>query len=206
MEKDPVDLLIKQEEDKIKKKVNLVNMKKSKNGFPELGLVIKSVKLPNNTRAYPCPLDNCQKAFVSPHTCDAHLNRHLGYEYSPCGTYGYTNPSRDLYDKHKCFAGIKTGGMRPASRGEKARNRIVEKKVKEQKEETVGREMEETIREEKEQKEETVGREMEGNVQEEKVAERRRNSQKRNGQKPVQEEKEVESSVSTPKNTRKWSR
>ena len=81
VEKDPVDLLIKQEEDKIKKKVNLVNMKKSKNGFPELGLVIKSVKLPNNTRAYPCPLDNCQRAFVSPCTCDAHLNRHLGYEY-----------------------------------------------------------------------------------------------------------------------------
>ena len=134
LEKDPVDLLIKQEEDKIKKNVNLVNMKKSKNGFPELGLVIKSIKLPNNTRAYPCPLDNCQKAFVSPHTCDTHLNRHLGYEYGPCGTCGYTNPSRDLYNKHKCFAGIKTGGRRPASRGEKARKRIAEKKEKEQKE------------------------------------------------------------------------
>ena len=180
-------------------------MKKSKNGFPELGLVIKSVKLPNNTRAYPCPLDNCQKAFVSPRTCDAHLNRHLGYEYSPCGTCGYTNPSRDLYDKHKCFAGIKTGGMRPASRGEKARKRIVEKKVKEQKEETVGREMEETIREEKEQKEETVGREMEGNVQEEKE-QKEKETVRREMEETVQEEKEVESSVSTPKNTRKWSR
>ena len=116
VEKDPLDLLIKQEEDKIKKKVNLVNMKKSKNGFPELGLVIKS-----NMRAYPCPLDNCQRAFVSPHTCEAHLNRHLGYEYGPCSTCGYTNPSRDSYDNHKCFAGIKTGGRRPASRGEKAR-------------------------------------------------------------------------------------
>ena len=121
VEKDPVDLLIKQEKDKIKKKVNLVNMKKSKNGFPELGLVIKSIKLPNNTCAYPCPLHNCQRAFVSPCTCDAHLNRHLGYEYNPCGTCRYTNPSRDLYDKHKYFAGIKTGGRRPASRGEKAR-------------------------------------------------------------------------------------
>ena len=96
LDKNPTDLLIKEEEKKIKKNVNLVNMKKSKNGFPELGLVIKSVKLPDNTRAYRCPLDNCQKAFVSPRTCDAHLNRHLGYEYCPCGTCGYTNASRDL--------------------------------------------------------------------------------------------------------------
>ena len=150
VEKDLVDLLIKQEEDKIKKKVNLVNMKKLKNGFPELGLAIKSIKLPNNTRAYPCPLDNCQRAFVSPLTCDAHLNRHLGYEYGPCGTCGYTNPGRDSYDKHKCFAGIKTGGRRSTSRGEKARKQILEKKEKEQKEETVGKEMEETVQEEKE--------------------------------------------------------
>ena len=96
-------------------------MKKSKNGFLELGLVTKSVKLPDNTCAYLCPLDNCQKAFVSPRTCDAYLKRHLGYEYGLCSTCGYTNPNRDLYDKHKCFAGIKTGGRRPASRGEKAR-------------------------------------------------------------------------------------
>ena len=131
LDKDPTDLLIKEEENKIKKNINLVNMKKSKNGFPELGLLIKSVKLPDNTRAYPCPLENCQKAFVSPRTCDAHLNRHLGYEYGPCGTCGYTNASRDLYDKHKCFVGIKTGGQRPPSRGEKARKRIAEKKEKE---------------------------------------------------------------------------
>ena len=82
---------------------------------------------------------------MSPHTCDAHLNRHLRYEYGPCGTCGYTNPSRDSYDKHKCFAGIKTGGKRPASRGEKVRKRIMEKKEKEQKEETVGKKLEETI-------------------------------------------------------------
>ena len=144
LDKNPTDSLIKEEENKIKKNINLVNMKKSKNGFPELGLVIKSVKLPDNTRAYPCPLENCQKAFVSPRTCDAHLNRHLGYEYGPCGTCGYTNASRDSYDKHKCFAGIKTGGRRPPSRGEKARKRVAEKKEKEQKEETVGQEMEET--------------------------------------------------------------
>ena len=86
-----------------------------------------------------------KKAFVSPHTCDAHLNRHLGYEYGPCSTCGYTNASRDLYDKHKYFAGIKTGGRRPASRGEKARKQIAGKKEKEQKEETVGKEMEETV-------------------------------------------------------------
>ena len=91
LDKNPIDLLIKEEENKIKKNVNLVNMKKSKNGFPELGLVIKSVQLPNITSAYPCSLDNCQKAFVSPRTCDTHLNRHLGYEYGSCGTCGYTN-------------------------------------------------------------------------------------------------------------------
>ena len=51
LDKDPMDLLIKEEENKIKKNINLVNMKKSKNGFPELGLLIKSVKLPDNTRA-----------------------------------------------------------------------------------------------------------------------------------------------------------
>ena len=144
LDEDPTDLLIKEEENKIKKNINLVNMKKSRNGFPELGLLIKSVKLPDNTRAYPCPLENCQKAFVSPRTCDAHLNRHLGYEYGPCGICGYTNASRDSYHKHKCFVGIKTGGQRPPSRGEKARKRIAEKKEKEQKEETVGKEMEQT--------------------------------------------------------------
>ena len=144
LDKNPTDSLIKEEENKIKKNINLVNMKKSKNGFPELGLVIKSVKLPDNTRAYPCPLENCQKAFVSPRTCDAHLNRHLGYEYGLCGTCGYTNTSRDSYDKHKCFVGIKTGGGRPPSRGEKARKHVAEKKEKEQKEETVGKEMEQT--------------------------------------------------------------
>ena len=145
LDKNPIDFLIKEEENKIKKNVDLVSMKKSKNGFLELGLVIKSVKLPNNSHTYPCPLDNCQKAFVSPHTCDAHLNRHLGYEYGLCSTCGYTYASRDSYNKHKCFAGIKTGGRRPASRGEKARKRLAEKKEKEQKEETVGKEMEETI-------------------------------------------------------------
>ena len=54
------------------------------------------------------------------------------------------NASRDSYDKHKCFAGIKTGGQRPPSRGKKARWRIAEKKEKEPKEKTVGKEMEQT--------------------------------------------------------------
>ena len=58
-DKNPTDFLIKEEENKIKKNVDLVSMKKSKNGFPELGLVIKSVKLPDNSHAYPCPLENC---------------------------------------------------------------------------------------------------------------------------------------------------
>ena len=117
----------------IKKNINLVNMKKSKNGFPELGLVIKSVKLADNTRAYPCPLDNCDRAFMSPRTCDAHLNRHLGYEYGPCSTCGYTNPSRDSYNKHKCFASIKTGGKRPASRGERQESELRKRKKKSRK-------------------------------------------------------------------------
>ena len=37
LDKDPVDLLIKQEEDKIKKNVNLVNMKKSKKWISRTG-------------------------------------------------------------------------------------------------------------------------------------------------------------------------
>ena len=130
LDKNPTDLLIKEEENKIKKNINLVNMKKLRNGFLELGLVIKSVKLPDNTRAYPCPLENCQKTFVSPRTCDTHLNRHVGYEYGPCGTFGYTNASRDSYDKHKCFAGIKTGEQRPAPRVEKARKQIAGERKK----------------------------------------------------------------------------
>ena len=43
LDKNPTDLLIKEEENKIKKNINLVNMKKLRNGFPELGLVIKSI-------------------------------------------------------------------------------------------------------------------------------------------------------------------
>ena len=66
LDKYPTDSLIKEEENKIKENINLVNMKKSRNGFPELGLVIKSVKLPDNTCAYPCPLENCQKSICEP--------------------------------------------------------------------------------------------------------------------------------------------
>ena len=69
------------------------------------------------------------EGFVSPRTCDAHINCHLGYEYGPCTKCGHTNPSHDSYDKHKCFAGVKTGGKCPPSRGETAKKRMQEKVV-----------------------------------------------------------------------------
>ena len=69
------------------------------------------------------------EGFVSPCTCDVHINRHLGYEYGPCTKCGHTNPSRDSYDKHKCFAEVKTGGKRPPSRRETAKKRMQEKVV-----------------------------------------------------------------------------
>ena len=77
------------------KDMKLENMKKSKNGFLEMGLFIKSHVREDGTRGYACPLPNYTKAFISPRTCDAHINRHLGYEYSLCHKCGYTNPSRD---------------------------------------------------------------------------------------------------------------
>ena len=103
-----------------------VNMKKSKNGFPELGLPVTST-IVNSIRVWPCPLEGCKKGFQSPRTCDAHLNRHLGYEYGPCSKCGYSNASRDSYDKHKCFVGAKTGGRKPPSRGPAAKKRREEK-------------------------------------------------------------------------------
>ena len=108
------------------KDMKLENMKKSKNGFPEMGLFVRSHVREDGTRGYACPLPNCTKAFISPRTCDAHINRHLGYEYGPCPKCGYTNASRDAYDKHTCFAGAKTGGKRPASRGAAAKKRVAE--------------------------------------------------------------------------------
>ena len=117
------------QEDIYKKKMKdmkLENMKKSKNGFPEMGLYVTSHVKEDGTRGYPCPLPNCTKAFISPCTCDAHINRHLGYEYGPCPKCGYTNASRDAYDKHTCFAGAKTGGKRPASRGKATKKRVAE--------------------------------------------------------------------------------
>ena len=103
----------------------MMNMKKSKNGFPELGLPITSVVL-SGKWMYVCPLEGCSDAFQSPRTCDAHLNRHLGYEYGPCHKCGYTSLSRDAFDKHKCFVGAKTGGKKPASRGPNAKKRKCE--------------------------------------------------------------------------------
>ena len=128
-EEDQVTAGIMAQEEIYKKKMKdmkLENMKKSKNGFPEMGLYITSHVREDGTHGYACPLPNCTKAFVSPCTCDAHLNRHLGYEYGPCPACGYTNPSRDSYEEHKSFAGAKTGGTRPASRGQAAKKCISE--------------------------------------------------------------------------------
>ena len=103
----------------------MMNMKKLKNGFPELGLPIASVVL-RGKQMYVCPLERCSDAFQSPRMCDAHLNRHLGYEYGPCAKCGYTSPSRDAFDKHKCFVGAKTAGKKPALRGPNAKKRKYE--------------------------------------------------------------------------------
>ena len=84
-------------------------VKQSKSGFSELGLPVTS-KVVNHIRIWPCLLEGCSKVFSGPQTCDAHINRHLGYEYGPCKTYGYTNASQDSYNKHKCFVGLKIGG------------------------------------------------------------------------------------------------
>ena len=94
---------------------------KSGNSFPEVGLHVKSTVFSDGKRLYMCPLDGCKEGFVSPRTCDVHINRHLGYEYGPCTKCGHTNSSHDSYDKHKCFARVKTGGKCPASRGETAK-------------------------------------------------------------------------------------
>ena len=107
---------------------------KSGNGFPEVGLFVKSTVFPDGKQLYMCPLDGCAEGFVSPRTCDAHINRHLGYEYGPCTKCGHTNLSRDSYDKHKCFTGVKMGGKCPPSRGETAKKqmqeKVIEKKTK----------------------------------------------------------------------------
>ena len=96
-------------------------VKQSKSGFPELGLPITSKV--NCIRIWPCPLEGCSKVFSRPRTCDAHINRHLGYEYKPCKTSGYTNVNRDSYYKHKCFVGLKMGGEKPPSRGPRAKKK-----------------------------------------------------------------------------------
>ena len=69
-------------------------VKQSKSGFPELGLPVTS-KVVNHIRIGLCPLEGCSKAFSGPQTCDAHINCHLGYEYGPCKSCGYTNASLD---------------------------------------------------------------------------------------------------------------
>ena len=84
-------------------------VKQSKSGFPESGLPVTS-KVVNRIRIGLCPLEGCSKVFSGPPTCDPHINCHLGYEYGPCKMCSYTNASLDLYDKHKCFPGLKMGG------------------------------------------------------------------------------------------------
>ena len=68
------------------------DIKKSKNEFPELGLPITSAVI-DRKRMYVCSLEGCKESFQSPRTCNAHLTRHLDYEYGPCARCGYTNPS-----------------------------------------------------------------------------------------------------------------
>ena len=134
IEVDPPLVSLSEEEKKIRKAEirakgqlsKIANLKKSGSGFPEIGLFVTSTVLANGKRAYCCPIDGCEKGFVSPHTCDAHINRHLGWEYGPClQCEQYSFPSRDSYDKHRCFAGLKTGGRRPPSRGRGSSKRPV---------------------------------------------------------------------------------
>ena len=103
-------------------------VKQSKSGFPELGLPVTS-NVVNHICIWPCPLEGCSKAFSGPRTCDTHMNHHLGYEYGPCKMCGYTNASQNSYDKHKCFAGLKTGGKKPPSREPRAKKRKADEEL-----------------------------------------------------------------------------
>ena len=96
------------------------NSKKSKLGFPNLGLNVKSVVMADGKRVWPCSIEGCNEVFLTSHTCDSHLNQHLGYEYGPCDTCAYRHPHMDTYTKHTCFAGLKTGGAKKPSRKRKA--------------------------------------------------------------------------------------
>ena len=90
--------------------------KKSKLGFPQMGLVIKS-KMVGNAQLWPCPVEGCIEAFKTSRSCDSHVNIHLGYEYGPCDKCGYTNTHLDSFEKHKCFSNLeeKRGRKRKAS-------------------------------------------------------------------------------------------
>ena len=92
--------------------------KRSKLGFPELGLVVKS-KMVGGTRLWPCSVEGCIEAFKTSRSCDSHINVHLGYEYGPCAKCGYTNTHLDSFEKHKCFSNLdeKCGRKRKASGG-----------------------------------------------------------------------------------------
>ena len=101
---------------------------KSGNGFPEVGLHVKSTVFADG-KDCTCALWMAAWKVLLVHVHVMHINRHLGYEYGPCTKCGHTNPSRDSNDKHKCFTGVKTGGKRPPSRGETAKKRMQEKVV-----------------------------------------------------------------------------
>ena len=90
--------------------------KRSKLGFPELGLVVKS-KIVGDTRLWPCSVEGCIEAFKMSRSCDSHINTHLGYEYSLCEKCGYTNMHLNSFEKHKCFSNLeeKWGRKRKAS-------------------------------------------------------------------------------------------
>ena len=99
-----------------KKGIVLKEGKKSKLGFPELGLVVKSKMLDKKMQVWPCPIEGCIEAYKTSCSCDSHVNVHTGYEYRPCDKCGYTNLHLNSYEKHKCFSNIeeKCGRKRKA--------------------------------------------------------------------------------------------
>ena len=100
---DEVNRKLKEKAEELEKEaIILKEGKRSKLGFPELGLFIKSKKMDEKTRI--CPVEGCLEAFKMSRSCDSHVNNHLGYEYGPCRKCGYTNIHLDSLEKHQCFS------------------------------------------------------------------------------------------------------
>ena len=59
--------------------------KKSKLGFPELGLVVKSKMLDKKTQVWLCPVEGCIEAYKTSHSCDSHVNIHMKSIEEKCG-------------------------------------------------------------------------------------------------------------------------